>query len=158
MVFICVATPRGHCKMEEPSFVGCFCFFVSGHHFVQFQTMHWKSSFFSSQQYLCHSLYKFDDCYKHSNGRNITVNCSFLEHPNHSQMFCHAKYGEPLLKEVTLKSGGTKLYSFKVYCYNSVIDNLCYFIRRPGFFMKCKMWRNRKVPDGFLVDIFDERV
>ena len=24
--------------------------------------------------------------------------------------------------------------------------------------MKCEMWRNRKVPDGFLADIFDERV
>ena len=24
--------------------------------------------------------------------------------------------------------------------------------------MKCEMWRNRKVPDGVLADIFDERV
>ena len=40
--------------MDEPSFVGCFDFFVSGHHFVQSQTMHWKSSFFSSEQYLIH--------------------------------------------------------------------------------------------------------
>ena len=106
----------------------------------------------------CHSLYKFEDCYKYSNGRNVTVNCSFVEHPNHCQLFRRTKCGEPLLKEVTLKSGGTKLYPFKVYCYNSVIDNLRRFIKRSGFFMKCEMWRNRKVPNGFLADIFDGRV
>lgn len=106
----------------------------------------------------CHSLYKFEDCYNYSNDRNVTVHCSFVEHPNHRQTFRRTKCGEPLLKEVTLKSGGTKLYPFKVYCYNSVTDNLRRFIKRPGFFMKCEMWRNRKVPDGFLADIFDGRV
>lgn len=73
-------------------------------------------------------------------------------------MFCCIKCGELLLKEVILKSGGIKFYLFKVYCYNSVIDNLCCFIKRLGFFMKCEMWRNRKVLDGFFVDIFDGRV
>ena len=106
----------------------------------------------------CHSLYNFEDCYRYSNGRNVPVNCSFVEYPSHRQLFRRTKCGEPLLKEVTLKSGRTKLYPFKVYCYNSIIENLRRFIKRPGFLVKCEMWRKRNVPNGFLADIFDGRV
>ena len=53
---------------------------------------------------------------------------------------------------------GTKLYPHKVYCYNSIIDNLCQFLQRPGFVDKCELWRSRGIPDGFLVDIFDGHI
>ena len=72
----------------------------------------------------CHSLYMFDDCYDTVRGKRVSKKCSYVQYPNHRQHFRRTKCNEPLLKEVTLKSGGTKLYPIKVYCYNSVINSL----------------------------------
>lgn len=106
----------------------------------------------------CHTLYNFDYCYELVCGRKVTKKCTFVQFPTHRQHFRRTKCGEPLLKEVSLKSGGTKLYPHKVYCYNSIIDNLCQFLQRPGFVDKCELWRSRGIPDGFLADIFDGRI
>ena len=106
----------------------------------------------------CHTLYNFDDCYELVCGRKVTKKCTFVQFPNHRQHFRRTKCDEPLLKEVSLKSGGTKLYPHKVYCYNSIIDNLRQFLQRPGFVNKCELWRSRDVPDGFLTDIFDGHI
>ena len=106
----------------------------------------------------CHTLYNFDDCYEVVCGRKVTKKCTFVQFPNHRQHFRRTKCGEPLLKEVSLKSGGIKLYPHKVYCYNSIIDNLRQFLQRPGFVNKCELWRSRDIPDGFLADIFDGRI
>lgn len=106
----------------------------------------------------CHSLYNFDDSYEQLHGRKVTKKCAFVQFPHHRQHFRRTKCGEPLLKEVQLKTGETKLYPFKVYCYNSVIENLKYFLQRPGFQTKCELWRNRNIPEGFLADVFDGRV
>ena len=68
-----------------------------------------------------------------------------------------AKYGSHCsllpLKEVSLKTGETKLYPFKVYCYNSIIKNLKDFLQRLGFQAKCELWRSRDIPEGYLADI-----
>ena len=57
-----------------------------------------------------------------------------------------------------MKSGQTRLYPFKVYCYQSVRDTLRHVLQRPGFALKCELWRERDVPHGFLADVFDGRV
>ena len=105
----------------------------------------------------CHTLYNFDACYELVCGRKV-AKCTFVQFPNHRLHFRHTKCGEPLLKEVSLKSGGTKLYPQKVYCYNSIIEHLRQFLQRPGFVNKCELWRGRDIPDGFLADIFDGRI
>ena len=106
----------------------------------------------------CHTLYVFDDCYELLRGRRVSKKCSFVQFPNHRQHFRRTKCDEPLLKEVSLRTGETKLYPRKVYCYNSVISNLRHFLQRPGFAQKCELWRGRDIPDGFLADIFDGRI
>ena len=106
----------------------------------------------------CHQMYNFNDCYETVRGTKVARKCPFVQFPNHRQHFRRTQCGEPLLKEVSLKSGETTLYPFKVYCYNSVIANLQYFLQRPGFAAKCEMWRNRDIPDGYLADIFDGRI
>ena len=57
-----------------------------------------------------------------------------------------------------MKSGQTRLYPFKVYCYQSVRDTLRHVLQRPGFALKCELWRERDVPHGFLADVLDGRV
>ena len=82
----------------------------------------------------------------------------FVLYPHHWQHFSRTACGEPLLKENTLKTGQTKLYPFKVYCCNSVTENLKYFLQRPGFTSRCELWRSRDIPVGYLADIFDGRI
>lgn len=106
----------------------------------------------------CDSLYNFDDCFELRNRKRVSKNCAFVEFPNHRQLFRRTSFGEPLLREVTLKSGQTKLYPFKVYCYQSIPDTLQPFLMRPGFAAKCELWRNRGIPNGFLCDVFDGRI
>lgn len=106
----------------------------------------------------CHSLYMFDDCYDTVRGKRVSKKCSYVQYPHHRQHFRRTKCNEPLLKEVSLKSGETKLYPIKVYCYNSVIYSLRHFLQRPGFAAKCELWRGRDIPNGFLADIFDGKI
>lgn len=106
----------------------------------------------------CHSLYNFDDCYETLYRRKVSKKCTFVQYPHHCQHFRRTQCNEPLLKEVSLKTGETKLYPFKVYCYNSIIENLKQFLQRPGFEAKCELWRSRDIPEGYLADIFDGRV
>ena len=106
----------------------------------------------------CHSLYVFGDCYDTFRGKRVSKKCSFVQCPHHRQHFRRTKCNEPLLKEVSLKSGETKLYPIKVYCYNSVINSLCHFLQRPGFALKCEMWRGGDIPKGYLADIFDGKI
>ena len=96
----------------------------------------------------CDTLYNFDDCYELQHRKRVSKKCSFIEFPHHRQHFRRNQCGEPLLQEVTLKSGQTRLYPFKVYCYQSVRDTLRRFLQRPGFPLKCELWRERDVPHG----------
>ena len=104
------------------------------------------------------TLSNFDDCHVLQHTKRVSKNCTFVEFPNHRQHFRRTECGEPLPQEVTLKSGQTRLYPFKVYGYQSVIGTLKRFLRRPGFTLKYELWRERGIPDGFLADVFYGRV
>ena len=108
-------------------------------------------------------LYNFDVCCKTLFGRKVAMTCAFKQFLHHRKHFRRTACGEPLLKEASLKSGETKLYPFKVYCYNSVTENLKYFLQRPGFASKCELWRSRHIPQGYnqepdkLVSLFSKK-
>ena len=106
----------------------------------------------------CGTLYNFDDCYVLHHRKRVSKSCMFVEFPNHRQHFRRTECGEPLLREVALKSGQTRLYPLKVYCYQSVRGTLKRFLQRPGFALKCELWRERGIPHGFLADVFDGHV
>ena len=106
----------------------------------------------------CNSLYNFNDCYETLHRRRVSKTCSFIQFPHLRRPFRRTACGELLLKEVSLKSGETKLYPFKVYSYNSVTESLKYFLQRPGFASKCELWRSKDIPEGYLPDIFDGHI
>ncbi len=64
--------------------------------------------------------------------------------------------GTLLLKEVTTKDGGIRLYPHKIYCYQSIIATLEQFVKRTGFPDRCELWRNRDVRTAhqIMCDIF----
>ena len=45
-----------------------------------------------------------------------------------------------------------------MYCYQSVIDSLKILVQRSGFVEKCELWRERKVYQNVLSDIYDGSV
>ena len=103
----------------------------------------------------CENLYDFNDCYELRFGKNISKRCTFVEFPHHQQSFRRTKCNETLLREEQLKGGETRLYPFRVYCYNSIISTLEQFLKRPTFMAKLESWRQRNVPHGMLADVFD---
>ncbi|KXJ06347.1 hypothetical protein AC249_AIPGENE12530 [Exaiptasia diaphana] len=106
----------------------------------------------------CETLYEFDDCYEERLGQTVIKTCQYVNHGNHRQVFRRTVCNELLLKEVILKNGRKRLYPFKVFCYNSVIDSLKKLLSKANFISNCEQWRNRNVPQGFLADIFDGKV
>ena len=68
--------------------------------------------------------------------------------------------GTTLLKEVTTKDGGIRLYPHKIYCYQSVIATLKQFVQRKRFTARCELWRNRDIrtPHQVMCDVFEGRI
>ena len=81
----------------------------------------------------CDTPYNFDDCFELHYRERVSKNCTFVEFPNHR-------------------------HPFTVYCYQSVRNTLTRFLIRPGFAIKCELWRDRGIPQGFLPDVFNGRV
>ena len=106
----------------------------------------------------CEALYKYEECFVFRLGRNQALTCQHVEFPNHRQRWRRAPCKGQLLKEVTLKDGKVKLYPLKTYCYKSVRAQLIEFLKRPGFAMKCELWRNRDLESGLMGDVYDGRI
>ena len=55
-------------------------------------------------------------------------------------------------------NGKTRLYPFKVYCYQSLISSLQRLLQRPGFTKSCEHWRSWLRNSEVLRDIYDGKV
>ena len=65
--------------------------------------------------------------------------------------------GSRLVKEVVINK--TKyFYPIKVYCFNSIINQLENLLKRTGLPQKCEMWRNRETLEESMYDVYDGEV
>ena len=102
----------------------------------------------------CKALYKLEQCTRKNarTGETIGVTC-------HNSVFHRqgtAVCGAQLVKEVVLSTGTKVFYPLKVYCYNSIINQLEEMLKRPGFPAKLEQWRNREqCQDDILSDVYD---
>lgn len=107
----------------------------------------------------CHSIYALDTCKIVQPDKTLSSRkCSYVEFPNHPHTSRRKRCDTPLMKKVRTSFGTNSLYPRRLYCYQSVIDSLKDLMRRPGFVEKCELWRNRKVYQNTLTDIYDGRV
>ena len=108
----------------------------------------------------CCSLYKFEDSYKIVGSRKISKKCAFVRFPDHRQRRMRKQCGTVLLKEVTTKDGGTRLYPHKIYCYQSIIATLEQFVKRAGLTDRCELWRKQdiRIAHHIMCDVFEVRV
>ena len=56
--------------------------------------------------------------------------------------------GEALARKVILGSGKLCFYPYKLYCFNSVIDQVETLLKKPGVPEMCEQWRERNVEEN----------
>ena len=73
-----------------------------------------------------------------------------------SRTFGHNREcGTALARKVILGSGKVCFYPHKLYCFNSVIDQIEGLLKRPEVPEMCEQWREREVEDHIMADIYD---
>lgn len=98
----------------------------------------------------CTKLYELDRCTMRVGNRIESRRCTNQPFPSKKK-----ECGALLARKVVTQQNNTVFYPFKVYCFNSVIDQLESILKRPGMQSQCEKWRKRKVKHGFMADIFD---
>ena len=97
----------------------------------------------------CSSLYNLENCTRKV-GENIVSNiCS--NKPFKKSREC----GAQLAKKVILSCGKVCFYPYKLYCFNSVIEQVERLLKRPGVPEMCEQWREREVNEDILADVYD---
>lgn len=86
------------------------------------------------------------------------VSCANKKYPNHPQPQHRKPCGQKLLKVIKTPSQSLLYYPRLLYCYKPIIQSLQELILRPTFISQCELWRNRKVTDGVLRDVYDGQV
>ena len=66
--------------------------------------------------------------------------------------------GAALAKKVILGSGKVCFYPFKLYCFNSVIEQVETLLKRPGIPEMCEQWRERIVDENIISDVYDGKI
>ena len=74
----------------------------------------------------CASLYQLENCTRHVGDQIVSSMCTYK--PFRSKREC----GAALAQKVVLGSGKVYFYPHKLYCFNSVIDQVEGLLRRPG--------------------------
>ena len=103
----------------------------------------------------CSSLYDPGNCTQRIGDRIVAKCCT-------NKAFKKGKgakeCGTKLAKRVVLSDGKECYYPFKVYCFNSVINQLEAMLKKPYFAEKCEHWRNRNISNGIYSDIYDGKI
>ena len=103
----------------------------------------------------CSSLYDPGDCTQRIGGKLVAKCCT---HKAFKKGKGARECGTKLAKKVALTNGKECFYPFKVYCFNSVINQVEALLKRPNFAQKCEHWRERDILDGVYSDIYDGQV
>ena len=103
----------------------------------------------------CNSLYEFKECISTSiTGVESPKACSHIAFCNHPHVSRRQPCGHRLVKEVITKTM-KKFYTIKCYCYNSIKNSLQSLLKNGDLL---ELWRNRKIPEGMLADVYDGQV
>lgn len=98
----------------------------------------------------CYEVYEYKDCIKRCGTKDTSEKCS--------RKIGRRPCGTLLLKSIKLSTGRLSLRPFKTYCYMPIKNSLQELLNRPGFQDACERWRNRKVTEGVMSDIYDGKI
>lgn len=97
----------------------------------------------------CASLYELENCTRQVGGQIVSNICTYK--PFRSKREC----GAALARKVILGSGKVLFYPHKLYCFNSIIDQVEGLLKRPGVPEMCEQWRERQVEEDIIGDVYD---
>ena len=107
----------------------------------------------------CHTIYRFEDCWKYENNVKVSKKCMYVEFPNHIQSRMRIPCDHILLKTVRATNGSTYLQPYKTYCYQSIVDSFEQLLNRPNFIQTCEQWRSRINYDvNVMQDVYDGEI
>ena len=97
----------------------------------------------------CASLYQLENCTRPVGDQIVSSICTYK--PFRSEREC----GAALARKVIVGSGKVYFYPRKLYCFNSVIDQVEGLLKRPGVPEICEQWRERQLEDDIIADVYD---
>ena len=95
----------------------------------------------------CHALYNFDECIQKTGLQRSIERCrnrSFKK-----------KCNTLLMKEIVSRTGHSKFYPHKIFCFSSLIVCLQAHVLRTGFVELCESTRNNISTEALLTDVYD---
>lgn len=99
----------------------------------------------------CASLYNLESCTRLVGGQIVSNICSHRPF----NKGCNRECGTALARKLILASGKVCFYPHKIYCFNSVIDQVERLLKRPGVPEMCEQWHERQVDDNIVADFYD---
>ena len=102
----------------------------------------------------CAALYQLNDCTRLVGGQIVSNVCTRRPFKKGKRGPC----GAALAKKVILGSGKVCFYPFKLYCFNSVIEQVETLLKRPGIPEMCEQWRERIVDENIISDVYDGKI
>ena len=99
----------------------------------------------------CTKLYDYDSCLTVVNNQQCAKTCSNTFYSRGKRNTC----GATLLTKVMLKHGKECFYPIKYYCCNSISNDLEKLVQREGFGELCEKWRQRKLAENEMADVYD---
>ena len=99
----------------------------------------------------CASLYQLESCTRLVGGQIVSNICTRKAFTKGRNREC----GTALARKVILGSGKVCFYPHKLYCFNSIIDQIEGLLKRPGVPEMCEQWREREAEDNIMADIYD---
>ena len=99
----------------------------------------------------CASLYQLESCTRLVGGQIVSNICTRKAFTKGRNREC----GTALARKVILRSGKVCFYPHKLYCFNSIIDQIEGLLKRPGVPEMCEQWREREAEDNIMADIYD---
>jgi len=102
----------------------------------------------------CTKLYHLDNCTVRIGDRIEAKTCSNKPFPKGRLKEC----GAVLARKYVAGNNQAVFYPFKIYCFNSIINQLESLLNRPGIPELCEKWRKRQVDPGFMADIYDGQI
>ena len=99
----------------------------------------------------CDTLYRLDRCTTRVGNRIASAICTNKKFKKGRSKEC----GTLLARKVILSDGKTCFYPFKLYCFNSVINELEAILTRPGVPEMCEQWRECSSEDDLMADVYD---
>ena len=103
----------------------------------------------------CNAIYDYEFGYTKVGSNEIPKRCCHVEFPHHPHVSQRKQCEAYLMKNYCTSTSFNKVKPFKVFAYQSLKKAMTNLLNTDGFLGNCEHWRSRKVPSGYLSDIYD---